>query len=85
MYELGEFSEKYHEEVGRFCDERKLEHVVFVGNHRESFEKGFNKKVKGFLTIHDLNSAKIDYNKFDCFYLKGSRGVKLEMFLNNFK
>ena len=44
MNELGKFSDKSHEEIGKYCDPKKLDLVVTIGVPAEKFTAKFAKK-----------------------------------------
>ena len=84
MYELGDLSDKYHEEAGAYFRELSLENVVFIGERAKPFEKGFCKEIKHFKKVEDVTASQLELGNISTLYLKGSRGVQLEKLLKIF-
>jgi UDP-N-acetylmuramoyl-tripeptide--D-alanyl-D-alanine ligase len=89
MRELGEFSEKAHEEAGERAASVQFQAVYFVGQFANSFQRGFEKIRKG---VTFLSSPKVDpsisqqllgmLRSEDLISIKGSRGMELEHVLD---
>ena len=92
MLELGGESEKYHEEVGRRLAGHPIDLAIFVGPLAARMLAAANEAGMGTAPrlIH-FKSAEAGAAAFagllqkgDLVYLKGSRGVGLELMLNRF-
>jgi len=77
MFELGKYSEQEHQNMISLCSELELEQVIFVG---EEFMK--QKSENNFLffktTIEVIHFLKEKNYSGKNFFMKGSRGMKLE-------
>lgn len=88
MKELGNFSKKYHKEVGRFCAELRLKGLITYGTDAEYIGKEYEKRYTKGQTIHfpqkeDILSELQDWIKVNIpqnstILLKGSRSMKME-------
>jgi len=88
MLEMGEHSEKVHEEIGRKLGEGEYELIWYIGSKGESFQEGLKSsggKEKTIIsTTYDEKVAVQVGNMLqtgDIVLLKGSRGMKLERVL----
>jgi len=83
MYELGDKEEAYHQELGKELRTMKASHCYFVGKFSLAYNRGFG---QGHCFSHpdDLKPQMSDLkSKFSAFFIKGSRGIKLESLLTN--
>jgi len=83
MYELGAKEESYHQEMGAELKNMKAVHCYFVGKFSQAYNRGFG---QGHCFSHpdDLKPQMNDLkSKFSAFFIKGSRGIKLESLLTN--
>lgn len=85
MLELGDFSVRAHQEVGRLVCDYRVDCLVTVGSLAEyiassAVERGFN--ASRVYVFHDNDSVKRNLNRIlqegDTILIKGSRGMKLE-------
>jgi UDP-N-acetylmuramyl pentapeptide synthase len=88
MLELGEFSEFYHRQIGKYILELKHDNFIFVGNLvRWTYDelKGkincyyFDSKEKAFEFLKNYSKG------FKRIILKASRSMKFEDFIENVK
>jgi len=91
MLELGENSPKIHEEAGRTISSVKPDVLIAFGKYAEFLKKGA--AVSGLKNIFDF-SDKTDVINFlktiaipenSIIFIKGSRGMKMEEFVENIK
>lgn len=82
MLELGEFSEKAHETVGKYA-KGKVDVVIAVGKYRDYIGRGYGKKnFHSFETFEEAKDELVNIMKEgDVVLLKASRGMKFERFL----
>lgn len=79
MYELGDATPQYHQDIGEFVQKLGFKNVYFVGMFATYYTKGFS-------SGHPKSSSadfKAEYRneclkKFPIHFIKGSRGIKLE-------
>lgn len=79
MYELGDATPQYHQDIGEFVQKLGFKNVYFVGQFASHY-------MKGFTAGHPKTSSadfKSEYRneclkKFPIHFIKGSRGIKLE-------
>jgi UDP-N-acetylmuramoyl-tripeptide--D-alanyl-D-alanine ligase len=79
MYELGDGTPQYHQDIGEFVQKMGFKNVYFVGQFASHYMKGFS-------SGHPKSSSadfKTEYRneclkKFPIHFIKGSRGIKLE-------
>lgn len=92
MRELGEHAAEMHEELGRTARMAGFEEIIFVGPSYESVRKGFESSdlaaplasVRTFAPAYDATIAKALAGRLkagDYVLIKGSRGMSLEVFL----
>jgi UDP-N-acetylmuramoyl-tripeptide--D-alanyl-D-alanine ligase len=88
MLELGEFSEFYHRQIGKYILELKHDNFIFVGN----FVRWTYDELKGKINCYYFDSKEKafeflkNYSKtFKRIILKASRGMKFEDFIENVK
>lgn len=79
MNELGENSEKYHEELGQYLNSMDVD-IAYVGKFSEFFKKGFKKDL-----VFDFQKVETHKNEiinkiysYDCIFAKASRSLQLE-------
>lgn len=83
MNELGDFTEKFHEEMARYTEECGLKNIAFVGRYREFYLQGYPRALGGYALIEDLLKDFPDFKtKYKWIFIKGSRSVKLEQLLS---
>jgi UDP-N-acetylmuramoyl-tripeptide--D-alanyl-D-alanine ligase len=76
MFELGEYSHAEHQKIVNLLEEKKLQHVVLVG---EEFFKLDTKQFQKFkTTLECLNYLKNLNVSENTILIKGSRGMKME-------
>lgn len=85
MLELGEFSEKAHEEIGERAASVGFEGVWYIGQHCEAFARGFERvgRAKLFLQSRDVEAELskrflAELKAEDLVAVKASRGMALE-------
>lgn len=91
MKELGEFSKRYHKEVGFFASKTELGKIISFGNDSFFISNEYS-KASGREAIHykdeEGSIGKIvefvlrNYKKNDVVLVKGSRGMKMERIVN---
>lgn len=90
MLDLGELSNKYHEELGVLVRSMNLRYIFFIGKYRFDFEKGLEKTKTPYKLYEDF-SPKVGLEissvlESDCVLaLKASRGMKFERLLSFLK
>ncbi len=83
MYELGDNTPQYHEEIGRYVKELGFSHAYFVGRFSHFYKKGFPEG-----NSREGSSQFKDEYRSQCLkqhaihFIKGSRGVQLETLLD---
>ena len=84
MLELGDFSAKEHENLGKMCADNKIDFAFFVGDDYKAFLKGmpnnsaaFSKEDKAKM-IDEVKAFSSSLSKGDAVLVKGSRGMKME-------
>ncbi len=79
MLELGKNSKFFHEEIGKYLNEKKVETGIFFGENSIFYLNTFNGKGYHFKDKNELIAflKKIDIRK-KVFLIKGSRGNRLE-------
>lgn len=95
MKELGNYSEKYHYELGIFCSSFDFDELIIVGNNAVNIKKGFknskseSNKTKIFFSANNLETGKYIIEKYSdenvYILFKGSRGAKLEEIIDFIK
>ena len=84
MLELGEFSAKEHENLGKMCTKNRIDFAYFVGDDYEAFKIGMPDNSKAFPKeekanmIEDIIAFSKSFSKGDAVLVKGSRGMKME-------
>lgn len=81
MNELGEESERFHSEVGKYVLEMGFGNCVFIGRFKDAYAKEAG-SLKSFNLYTDTENYKPDFlthlNSYDYFFIKGSRSLQLE-------
>ena len=81
MYELGSDEVKYHQEIIDYCKKIKTKNIFLVGNIFRQTK--FSKKTLCFESTDELiKSKKLKEITDSNFFIKGSRGIKLEETIN---
>lgn len=83
MYELGDNTPQYHEEIGRYVKELGFSHAYFVGRYSDFYKKGFpegNSREGSSQFKEEYRSQCL--KKYAIHFIKGSRGVQLETLLD---
>ena len=79
MNELGSQAEKYHREVGHLLARLGGVNVCFIGRYRESYAKGYQRESLAFPSKEKFSHVWPGLKeKFNIFFLKGSRSLQLE-------
>ncbi|MBR4241154.1 MAG: UDP-N-acetylmuramoyl-tripeptide--D-alanyl-D-alanine ligase [Eubacterium sp.] len=84
MLELGEFSEKEHENLGKMCVKNNIDFAYFAGDDYEAFKRGMPDNSKAFAKedkarmIDDIKEFIKTLPKGSAVLVKGSRGMKME-------
>ncbi len=83
MYELGDNTPAYHEEIGRYVKELGFTHAYFVGKFSNFYKKGFPEGN----SREGSSQFKEEYRgqclkQYAIHFIKGSRGVQLETLLD---
>lgn len=83
MYELGDNTPAYHEEIGRYVKELGFTHAYFVGRFSNFYKKGFpeGNSREGSSQFKDEFRGQCLKN-YAIHFIKGSRGVQLETLLD---
>ena len=89
MLELGDKEKIYHQQLGRYLVEKKVDAVFAYGNLSQHAIHAMN-GAKGFHQFYsDKNLLIIDLKEYlqdgDVIYLKGSRGMKMEDVITGLK
>ncbi len=93
MLELGEFSFKYHFEIGKYAALKNLNTIIFIGNDAKYMLKGAKENINGFNTnlYYFENKEKCFevikdiIKKDDVILIKASRGMQLEKTIDKLK
>jgi UDP-N-acetylmuramoyl-tripeptide--D-alanyl-D-alanine ligase len=80
MLELGQDEVKYHEEIGEYLNQNKIDALFTTGNLAENFHTKYSGKFKRhFSNKNDLINELIEYlHRGDGVLIKGSRRIALE-------
>lgn len=83
MYELGDNTPAYHEEIGRYVKELGFSNAYFVGRFSDFYKKGFpeGNSREGSSQFKDEYRSQC-LKKHAIHFIKGSRGVALETLLD---
>ena len=79
MYELGDNTPAYHEEVGRYVKELGFSNAYFVGRFSDFYKKGFpeGNSREGSSQFKDEYRSRC-LKQYAIHFIKGSRGIQLE-------
>ena len=82
MNELGELAELEHENLGRLIKKLGFSNVIFVGNYKSAFNKGFATK-NSFTSLGELvDLLPILLKDTNYLFIKASRSLQLEQLLD---
>ena len=83
MLELGNHQEKYHKEIGQYAKLKGVDVFLGFGNLAKHAVDGFGNNGIFFETEDELkNYLKQNISKKDVILIKGSRGMRMERFIN---
>jgi UDP-N-acetylmuramoyl-tripeptide--D-alanyl-D-alanine ligase len=83
MLELGRFRKKMHKDIGKYAAFKKIDIFLGFGNLTKYSVESFGKKGFFFKNEDDLRKyLRENINSKDVVLLKGSRGMKMERFIN---
>jgi UDP-N-acetylmuramoyl-tripeptide--D-alanyl-D-alanine ligase len=83
MLELGRFRKKMHKDIGKYAAFKKIDIFLGFGNLTKYSVESFGKKGFFFNNEDDLRKyLRENINSKDVVLLKGSRGMKMERFIN---
>ena len=83
MLELGRFRKKMHEDIGKYAALKKIDIFLGFGDLTKYSVNSFGKKGLFFKSENDLRKyLSENINSKDVVLLKGSRGMKMERFIN---
>ena len=84
MLELGNESKLLHEEAGQYALKAGIESLFSFGNHSKYASMVFGKNGKHFENENELKLfIKNNISSGDLVYIKGSRGMKMERFIDD--
>lgn len=80
MYELGEHTERFHQELGFFIKELGIQNVAFLGKFAPFYQKGFGEKGIIYLDKKEFTEKEWPQiqKQFEYIFIKASRGMALE-------
>ena len=83
MLELGRFRKKMHKDIGKYAAFKKIDIFLGFGNLTKYSVESFGKKGFFYKNEDDLRKyLRENINSKDVVLLKGSRGMKMERFIN---
>ena len=83
MLELGRFRKKLHKDIGKYAALKKIDIFLGFGDLTKYSVNSFGKKGLFFKSENDLRKyLSENINSKDVVLLKGSRGMKMERFIN---
>ncbi len=83
MNELGDFSEKFHGEIGKYLQDNGVKNVCFIGRFRDFYLKTYTSFAHSFLTKDEFKEQwMIARKKYKYIFIKASRSLQLETLLN---
>ena len=89
MLELGEYSKKLHEDVGKCVIENKIDILITVGEEAKNIAKIAKEKIKNVILCDSNKEAIEKINEIkkenDCILLKASNGMKFGEILEGIK
>lgn len=79
MYELGDATPQYHQDIGEFVQKLGFKNVYFVGQFAAHYMKGYSAGHPKTSSADFKNEYRNEcLKKFPIHFIKGSRGIKLE-------
>lgn len=79
MYELGEKGHSFHKDIGKLLEELGAQNIIFVGKFAKDYQEGLKKEAFHFENVEELKKSWDElFNQYEYFFIKGSRGVRLE-------
>ncbi len=79
MYELGDATPQYHQDIGEFVQKLGFKNVYFVGQFASHYMKGFSSgHPKTSSADFKSEYRNVCLKKYPIHFIKGSRGIKLE-------
>ena len=86
MNELGAGAGEFHRRLGAFLMEKGAKNAVFVGRHAPDYDKGFGGGAKRYDSLSSLEKDWSDIlGKYEKFFIKGSRSLRLESLVDGKK
>ncbi len=83
MNELGNKSEEFHEEIGRFMLDKKITKTRFIGKFASSYQNGFLRRSSLFQSVEEFRPFwEEEQEKFKYFFIKASRSLQLESLMD---
>jgi len=83
MLELGKYARKLHKEVGEYANAKGIDVMIGYGDLSKYAINGFGKNGAHFINENDLkNYLKENVTSKDVILIKGSRGMRMERFIN---
>lgn len=87
MFELGEFSQEHHQNIGELFDKNKADILVTCGKEAAYISKSAQKSLGNSIYHYEIkndaiNKLKEIINEGDIVYFKASRGMKFEEIVN---
>ena len=83
MLELGKHKKRLHKEVGKYAKEKGIKAFIGYGKLAKEMVKGYGERGFFFENEEDLkNYLKKNITSKDVILIKGSRGMKMERFIN---
>tara|TARA_B100001175_G_scaffold134469_1_gene114300 strand:+ start:5992 stop:7332 length:1341 start_codon:yes stop_codon:yes gene_type:complete len=83
MLELGRYKNKFHKDIGKYAKKKGINLLLGYGNLTEHAIKGFGEKGIFFDNESDLKRyLKQNITSKDVILIKGSRGMRMERFIN---
>ena len=83
MLELGRYTKKLHKEVGEYANAKGIDLMLGYGDTAKYAINGFGKNGIYFRNEDDLkNYLKENVSSKDVILIKGSRGMRMERFIN---
>lgn len=86
MLELGDSSQREHENIGKELSARKIDYVIAMGEQAKSILNGINGSLTGFHVDSHEEASKLLMEiakPGDVVLIKGSRGMKMENIIQN--
>ena len=81
--ELGKYKKKLHKEIGKYAKEKGIKTFIGYGKLAKEMVKGYGKRGFFFENEEGLkNYLKTNVTSKDVILIKGSRGMRMERFIN---